>query len=271
MNYSSKAYFEKIDRYLNQQMGAEELEVFEAQLKSDPGLQEEVHLQQLARQAVQLYQDQVDLREWKEMGKQLLTSQPVSRGAFGMKASLRLVAELAFLLILWWPQQPQSCQNLQLAQKYYSGPDTAPLKNAQGPASPESVIEAARKLFRKGRYEDAIKQLLPLTQQQQPKITEAKYLLAHAYFAAEKYGQAASLFAQVSTAKDLRFSAKASNMQAISYLAGGDLSSLQELVNQWLQSPASPEYQLAKDIEKHLFLLCPESVPSASAIIKSVP
>ena len=201
-----KDQIDKIESYLNHELSDVERAEFEAALKKDVHLAEELGRRQAAHTAID-YLIAEDLRtELKAMEKEA-TQTPIiplrKRKIFplAIAATLIILVGAFFFINPWGPSSPTDS-----ILAYYEAPDDA-MRSSTGDELPTELVQA-RQSIQARAFDAAIRQLQTVSPDDQHYIY-AQYLLGHAYFGKEEYAAAQQSFEFVIERDDLRYKEEA--------------------------------------------------------------
>ncbi len=203
---------EKIDQYLDGELGAEEQVSFEQAMANDPALEEEVRQNLLLREAIEAgYQEEMraHIRKWRQEG----ASSGSGRTANIRKLSLRLAAAASVLIIfglsIFTVVVPQY-SNERIAEKYYEPEGDLGLIRGSNDAD---ILRQAFENYEQGNYTGAIPGF-----QRYPNNDKALYGLGLSYYQIGDFDRALETFKTLVERDNIEYTEKAEFYLLLSHL-----------------------------------------------------
>lgn len=213
--------FDKIERYLDDELTGAELTAFEAALKTDSALEEEVKAHLLLEEALfAVEEDEVrtNIKQWRAESKTEEKTKP-QRGRLRSLGVVRLAiaASIAVLIglgtFLWLPQQYSNqailASNYQVDETFLSGD-----RGTNTPNPPADPFAGAAQYYKDGEYGKAAE-----IYQAFPENNKALYALGHTNFKSERYQQAINAFKKLVAKNSIEYNENAEWYLLCSYLA----------------------------------------------------
>ncbi len=190
---------EDIERYLSEELSAEERAVFESKIKENVELQKELVLHQGIRDAVndtKAIELDESLREigntWKKENEPAIHHPFWTQTSFKIAATITLLAIVSFLIYFYL--QPAFDNTQELFTHYYNAP-TAETVRGTGPDEATRLQDALVN-YRNGAYRQAVSDFEKILTMQ-PDYIKPKYYLAHCYLNVGETARAIDLFKSI--------------------------------------------------------------------------
>lgn len=275
MNYE---YFDTIHRYLAGSMEAGERVAFEAELKTNAQLREDVDLERLVLEGLEMAGEDAKVRESIAQTHQQLraegffeqeaetTPHPLTithssnKSSFDMKRILSLAAALVVLLAGVWffTSRNPAVDKEEIFAKYYNPDhakeqaqkDAAALEShgLAGASTPQDSLAMAIQLYADGKLEDCVK-MLNAYRTSFPNDETAQYYLGLAHLGLSRYAKAIELLFPLSRSSTFALKNDAMWYLGLCYLkAEAGVDEARQVFQNIANDPANPDHQAAKAI-----------------------
>lgn len=225
--------FERVDKYLNNELSEQERQALEAQAERDEDLSAELERQQAAHKVLDLViakNLKQQLEDLEEESKVVAMPQKrrFSLYQLAAAASVLLVIGFGALFFLNGSDDPAG-----LASAYYATPDLNAQRSVTEDPNTANALTQGLEMLNLKQYQEAIA-TLSIIDAGNEQYVPAQYALGHAYYLAGQYQAAESSFAVVSDSGDFRYAEDGEWYALLACLAQGQTCNtrLQAIITQ---------------------------------------
>ncbi len=243
--------YNTIEQYLRGQMPAQEREAFEARLRDDPALREEVQAFRMATEVLEVgIADglRADFANWQ---KEAADPKPARSIPLRVHPGVwAIAASLLFLLGVFAFWRVQQLDSDTLAAHYY---DPAGLTGVRSAGAGQGELDAGLAALRAGQL-DAAATVFQAFDPASPYYADARYLLANTWYQSGNLDEAVSVLQQLQNHPDPAMSEKSDWLLLLTYLKDGRKESpeFESLKEKIISDPDHSFYPKAVELQEKL-------------------
>lgn len=238
-------YFDKIEKYVSNEMSVTEKAAFEQEVAANTELRQALELYQLSNETVEIGVED-DLREqfrqWSAEEKKEQTNPREAKVVSFRTRFMAFAAAASVLLIVGffgWNFARQNYSDEALAAGFYHSPEMSSFRNSD---AQDADWEAGLKAFENGNYTEA-SAVFQREVTESPRYAEAQFLLGDCYLKLENPAAASTAFQTVINSNDVRFREKAEWQLALSYLQAGNSDNEFQILLEKIASDSNHSFQ----------------------------
>lgn len=243
--------YDTIEQYLRGGMPAAEREAFEARLREDPALREELQAFRMAKEVLEVgIADglRADFATWQKEA-----ADPKPARSLKLRVHPRIwaiAASLLFLLGVFAFWRVQQFGGDTLAAQYY---DSSELTGIRSVGAGQGELEAGLSALRAGQFEAAAAAFQAFDPVN-PNYADARYLLANTWYQSGNLGEAVSILQELQNHTDPAMSEKAEWLLLLTYLKDGRKGNpeFESLFGKINGDPGHSFYPKARELRKKL-------------------
>ena len=249
--------YDKIQAYIHGELEAADLQAFEQEIASDPGLRQEVELHRIADDSIELLIEQNLRADLKDLAAETTESASDEEAASGgariveiRRFTQRLAVAASVLVVIGFFGAFYLGSNYTdraLARDFYV--ETSGLRSTS--TTPGDALSDGRTLLQNEQFSAAAEFFASVDNPQL--ATEATYYEGLAHYGNEAYLEAMTAFDQVLTTDDVRFREKAEFNYLLATMAAGaaeDNDRFEEILNAIANNPDHLAYREVQELQE---------------------